>query len=204
MQTQFASEMLIPMPFVATEAATQNGREESQELPLSFLPRLQAGDPNAFSDLYQMYRRRVFGIILKIVDSPTAAEDLVQESFLKLWRHSANLKVEYRLVGPWLMRVARNCALDYRKSNSHLRVEPIVSDHAVSTGFEEEAATWRRRSLQQAFLQLSAEQRQVIVMAFYQGLSQVEIAEQLGLPLGTIKGRVRLGLAKLRTAMERD
>lgn len=185
-------------------ALSRTPHGESKELPQSFLPRLQSGDPNAFADLYQLYRRRVFGIILKIVDSPATAEDLVQESFLKLWRHSSNLKLEYQLVGPWLMRVARNCALDYRKSACNLRTEQIDSDYETIHAQDEESLNWNRHRLQRAFQQLPPEQKQVLILSFYKGLSQVEIAERLGLPLGTIKGRVRLGLAKLRTTMERE
>lgn len=185
-------------------ALAKSAHSESKEIPQTFLPRLQSGDPDAFADLYQLYRRRVFGIILKIVDSPATAEDLVQESFLKLWRHSSNLKLEYQLVGPWLMRVARNCALDYRKSACHLRTEQIAADYETLHAQDETNLNWNRQRLQRAFQLLPPEQKQVLVLSFYKGLSQVEIAERLGLPLGTIKGRVRLGLAKLRATLERE
>lgn len=201
MEVQCVSPASAPLPF---RPLVKSAHTESKEIPQSFLPRLQSGDPDAFADLYQMYRRRVFGIILKIVDSPATAEDLVQESFLKLWRHSSNLKLEYQFVGPWLMRVARNCALDYRKSASNLRTEQIATDYETIHAQDEASLNWNRQRLQRAFQQLPPEQKQVLVLSFYKGLSQVEIAERLGLPLGTIKGRVRLGLAKLRTTMERE
>lgn len=201
MKAQFLSDTVLTN-YVLPRAAAQDEMEATKELPQCFIPRLKSGDPDAFADLYQMYRRRVFGVILKIVDSPATAEDLAQESFLKLWRNAANLKLEYQLVGPWLMRVARNCALDYRKSASTLRIEQILTDHAAPTVLEEQSMVWKRRQLRQAFLQLRPEQKEVILLSFYEGLSQVAIAERLQLPLGTIKGRVRLGLAKLRVAME--
>ncbi|MBI4908251.1 MAG: RNA polymerase sigma factor [Acidobacteria bacterium] len=196
------SETSDTLHFTPSQSAASGHWDGAKELPQCFLARMKAGDADAFSNLYQIYHRRVFGIILKIVENPDIAEDLAQESFLKLWRSASNLKLEYDLVGPWLMRVARNCALDYRKSTISFRIEQIVPDQATSSGLAEQTAVWKRHRLQQAFLQLPPEQKDVILLSFFQGLSQSEIAERLGQPLGTIKGRVRLGLAKLRSAME--
>lgn len=187
--------------FPTLRAAAWTRTEAPEDGTQCFVPRLKSGDPKAFDDLYQMYHRRVFGVILRIVDCPETAEDLAQESFLRLWRNSSHLKTEYSCVGPWLMKIARNCALDYRKSMNSNRHEQIA-DQVAACEAEAENLTLNRCLLKQVFEQLPLEQQEVIRLAFYQGLSQADIAQKLGQPLGTVKGRVRLALAKLRAAIE--
>lgn len=206
MKAQTVGETPWPVSFLLAPSEGESLPEAGtlKEVPQSFITKLKSGDADAFADVYQMYRRSVFGVILRIVESPAIAEDLAQESFLKLWRNASRLKLEYQYVGPWLMRIARNCALDHRKSVNALRMEQIVTDHAAPNGQSEDAAAWNSRRLNGAFQQLPPEQKEVIVLSFYHGLSQMEIAERLQQPLGTIKGRVRLGLAKLRAAMEEN
>jgi RNA polymerase sigma-70 factor, ECF subfamily len=164
--------------------------------------RVAQGEERAFLELYDRYASRVHGLTLRILHDPMLAEEATQDTFLKLWSR-ARLYLSER--GPflyWLLTIARRTALD------RLRLEgyrPILSDT------EDPVAVWetlpdheslseehRWRSLYFAIQELSLEHRQVIELAYYQGLSQSEIAETLGWPLGTVKTRLRAAMEKLR------
>ncbi len=157
------------------------------------------------ADLYDLYGRLLYVLIVRIVRNPSVAEDLVQESFLRAWNRAEQLSDEYSSVGPWLVMIARHCALDYLKSSqNHLSAQvPIEDAEFPSVTMDGDIlASDRARLLEGAFRNLSENQRRVIQMSFYEGLSQAAIAERLQQPLGTVKGWARSALSRLRGKLD--
>ena len=160
------------------------------------------GNERAFLTIYDRYVSRVYGLTLQVLGDPMLAEEATQDTFLKLWSRARQYLAEQGPLLPWLLTIARRVALD------RLRLEarrPVLSDssdpddvwHTLpdSESVTEEA---RWRSLHFTVQALHPDQRKVIEMAYYQGLSQSEIAEVLGWPLGTVKTRLRAAMEKLR------
>ena len=178
-----------------------------EEKELDLARRLRGKDPQALADAYDLYGKIAFVLIVRIVRNSAIAEDLVQETFLRAWNRADQIGESYGAIGPWLLAIARNSALDYvrsaaarftnRKPISDADVPPITIDHEI-------LLSERARQLQRACQALTPPQRRVVELAYYEGLSQQEIADLLQEPLGTIKGRMRLALQKLRASGELD
>lgn len=164
--------------------------------------RVVQGDERAFLTLYDRYAARVYALMLRILSDPMLAEEATQDTFLKLWSRARLYLQERGSLLLWLLTIARRTALD------RLRLEarrPMLSDSndpeeawqllPDSSTMPEEA---RWRSLYFAVQSLQPEHRQVIELAYYQGMSQSEIAEVLGWPLGTVKTRLRAAMEHLR------
>ena len=164
--------------------------------------RIVKGDERAFLTIYDRYAARVHALTLRILSDPMLAEEATQDTFLKLWSRARMYLNERGSLLLWLLTIAKRTALD------RLRLEarrPMLSDSSDpddvwqlipdANGLSEEA---RWRSMYFAVQSLQPEYRQVIELAFYQGLSQSEIAEVLGWPLGTVKTRVRAAMEHLR------
>lgn len=160
------------------------------------------GDERAFLEIYDCYASRVHGLTLHILGDPMLAEEATQDTFLKLWSRSKQYLAERGPLLPWLLTIARRVALD------RLRLEarrPVLSDSndpddawQTIPDLETMGEESRWRSMHFAVQALSPEHRQVIDLAYYQGLSQSEIAEVLGWPIGTVKTRLRTAMEKLR------
>src|ERR1700733_4289158 len=141
--------------------------------------RLRRHEPDAMADLYDLYGRLLYVLIVRIVRNPSVAEDLVQESFLRAWNRSTQLSDEYTSVGPWLVMIARHCALDYLKSSqAHLSAQVPIEDaeFPAITIDQEILNSDRARMMEAAFRNLSENQKRVIQLSFYEGLSQSAIA----------------------------
>ncbi len=164
------------------------------------MARVRTHDAAAFESLYDAYHRLVYGIAFRIVGDITVAEDVTQTVFLKLW--SAPERFDSGNFSGWIARVARNQALDVvrRKSHSETELSEAMpdSDLLEERVFSEIDADHVRR----AIAQLPAEQREPIELGFFGGITHAEIARRTGIPLGTIKTRIRTGLGKLRSALE--
>jgi len=165
--------------------------------------RLQRRDPRAMAELYDRYGRLVYALVVRIVRDGGIAEDLVQETFLRVWNRVQGFDAEKGALGPWLLAVARNRAIDYlRSTGSRLRhaLELQETEHpALFADFEKDIIQADRVERVKAALgKLSANQRTVIELAYFEGLSQTEMAERTGQPLGTIKTWVRTALKSLR------
>jgi len=165
--------------------------------------RLQRHDPQALGDLYDRYGRMAYSLILRIVRDAGTAEDLVQETFLRVWNRVQGFDAEKGSIGPWLLAVARNRAIDYLRSASGRErnaYEFEESDHpALYTDMEHDLlVSDKARRVKQAMLKLPANHRQVLELAYFEGLSQTEMAERMGQPLGTVKTWVRTALKSLR------
>jgi RNA polymerase sigma-70 factor (ECF subfamily) len=168
--------------------------------------RLQRRDPQALAELYDRYGRLTYGLILRLVRDHGVAEDLVQESFLRVWNRVHGFDAEKGAIGPWLLAIARNQAIDYlRSATGRARnvLEQEASDHpALFTDMEKGILTSdRARRVTSAMERLTPHLRQVLELAYFEGMSQAEIAERLGQPLGTVKTWVRVALKTLRDAL---
>jgi RNA polymerase sigma-70 factor (ECF subfamily) len=166
--------------------------------------RLKNRDPRAMGELYDRYGRIAFALIVRIVRNEAVAEDLVQETFLRVWNRVHAFDHDKGALGPWVLAVARNRAIDYLRSvegrleKSALELEKLEQP-ALFTNLENTVLNLDRvRQLRGAFEKLTPNQRLVLELAYYEGLSQTEMAERLKQPLGTVKTWVRTALKLLR------
>jgi len=169
--------------------------------------RLKRREPQAMVDLYDRYGRLAYSLILRIVRDPEMAEDLVQETFIRVWSRTQAFDSERGALGPWLLAVARNRAIDYLRSvdgrmarSSYELVE--MENPALFANLESQMMVSDLAGrVREAMSKLNSSQRSVIELAYFDGLSQTEIAERLGQPLGTVKTWVRTALKNLREAL---
>jgi RNA polymerase sigma-70 factor, ECF subfamily len=166
------------------------------------IQRIAAGDSNAFEVLYHRYVRSVFGLALRRLGDRMRAEDAVQETFAAIWRSARTYRPERGPGAPWLYTVARNAIVD-RARGRHEPPSEIPDTASGEPTPEERAETsyvaWR---VHRALVGLPANERDVVELAYYGGLSQSEVAEFLGIPLGTVKTRTRSALHRLADVLE--
>jgi RNA polymerase sigma-70 factor (ECF subfamily) len=163
-----------------------------------------AGDAAAFGRLYERYARAVLGLALRRLGDPGRAEDAVQETFAAIWRAASTYRPERGPGAPWLFTVARNAMTNQWRAKADLPAE-LGDEPSPEPGPDESAErAWRSFCVHRALEVLRGEQRAVLELAYWQGLSQTEIADRLGLPLGTVKTRTRAGLARLAVALRED
>jgi RNA polymerase sigma-70 factor (ECF subfamily) len=165
-------------------------------------------DPDAFEVFYDRHGGAAYSLAHRIVGDREMAEDVTQEAFLSIWRSKARFDAARGSVRAWVLGIVRNRAIDALRSAS--RPAPKL-DHDDETALESQPATERTEAeairretaghLRRALGVLPREQSQVIELAYFGGFSHSEIAEMLGAPLGTIKGRMRLGLEKIRATL---
>lgn len=165
------------------------------------MERVRDKDVAAFESIYDSYHRLVHGIALKMLQDPSAAEDLTQAVFLKLW--SSPAAFESGNFGAWIARVTRNRALDVLRSRA-LRVETeIATDFPLEGSLDDTVfATLDAERVRDALARLPDEQRDPIELGFFGGVTHEEIARRTATPLGTVKTRIRAGLRKLRLQLE--
>jgi RNA polymerase sigma-70 factor (ECF subfamily) len=166
--------------------------------------RLKSREPQAMADLYDRYGRMLYALIYRMVRNEGAAEDLVQETFLRIWNRIQAFDQDKGALGPWVLTVARNRAIDYirsvdgRMAQSAFEIEKLEHP-AIFQDFERDILNMDRvKLLRGAFDKLTPNQRVVIELAYYEGLSQTEMAERMKQPLGTVKTWVRTALKALR------
>jgi RNA polymerase sigma-70 factor, ECF subfamily len=186
--------LLFPLLFAAI--ASGDDRELAE--------RLKRREPQAMADLYDRYGRLAYALIFRIVKDTGVAEDLVQETFLRIWNRAQGFDHERGALGPWVMTAARNRAIDYIRS-----IEGRMAKNAFELEQNEHPAAFtdveadilnsdRARRLRTAFEKLTPNQKLVIELAYYEGLSQSEMAARMKQPLGTIKTWTRAALRALR------
>jgi len=173
----------------------------------ALLARVADGDSGALDALYQRYSRVVYGVALRILGEADLAEDVVQETFWRVWRRSGTFQPGRGQVAAWIFGIAHNLSVDeLRRQRSRPRPVYDTDETAVLRDLEdsrmdveaEALENERGRLIAAALQQITAEQREAIELAYFGGLSQSEIAERLQSPIGTIKTRIRLGMRKLR------
>jgi RNA polymerase sigma factor (sigma-70 family) len=165
------------------------------------LPGLVArGDEAALAELYDRFGRVAYGLALRIVRDATLAEDAVQDAFLAAWRTAVSFDPGRGKTSTWLLTLVHRRAVDVVRREERRRADPLDTDPASGSESTDETAAVRaqRRAVQSALAQLPPEQRQALELAYYGGLSQSELAERLGVPVGTVKSRMFAALAKLR------
>jgi RNA polymerase sigma-70 factor, ECF subfamily len=166
------------------------------------IQRVAGRDAGAFELLYRRYARPVFGLALRRLGDRMRAEDAVQETFAALWRSARTYRPERGPGAPWLYAVARNAIVDRARNRTDAPAE-IPDTASLDLGPAERAeasfVSWR---VHRALEGLPQSERDVIELAYWGGLSQSEVADFLGIPLGTVKTRTRSGLGRLATMLE--
>ncbi len=161
------------------------------------------GEAGAFAALYDRHGRAAYSLAYRMMGERQAAEDLVQEAFLQVWRAAGTYRAERGSVRTWVLSIVHHRGVDQLRSAARRRQ---IGDRAEATAptsqpSEAFAETWRnsqRDRVREALQVLPPEQLKVLELAYFSGYTHVEIAELLDLPLGTVKGRMRLGMKKIR------
>jgi RNA polymerase sigma-70 factor, ECF subfamily len=176
----------------------------------ALVERVSRGDEIALQTLYRRYGRPVFGVGLRYLDDPDLAQDLVQDVFLKLWRRADTFEPAKGSFSAWIFTIARRSAIDLQRRRARRAALPLES--APEPRVEDE--TWHQLEVDwqvvEALLTMDSHLREPLLLAYYRGLTQREIADHLGVPLGTVKSRMSRGLARLgeilsrRAALERE
>jgi RNA polymerase sigma-70 factor (ECF subfamily) len=168
------------------------------------IERLRSRDPQAMADLYDRFSKVVFSVIVRIVRNASVAEELTQEAFLRAWNRGGDFDTSRGRIGPWLLTIARNRAIDYLRSTAgqqQANTYELVSSERVTLFVNNEQRMLdqeQARRIRAGFSKLNENQRRVLELAYFEGLSQSEMAEKLGQPLGTVKTWVRTALTTLR------
>jgi RNA polymerase sigma-70 factor, ECF subfamily len=186
-----------PRESTRDEPAPEHGQSDGD-----LIRQVARRDANAFETLYRRYARPVFGLALRRLGDRMRAEDAVQETFAAIWRSARTYKPQRGAGAPWLYAVARNAIVDRARVRSDPPTEP--PDAPVDEPGPEERAeasyiSWR---VHRALEDLPENERDVIELAYWGGLSQSEVADFLGIPLGTVKTRTRAGLGRLADLLE--
>ena len=160
------------------------------------------GDAPAFALLYDRHSRAAYSLAYRLMNGRQAAEDLLQEAFIKVWRSAGGYRAGRGSVRTWILSIVRNRGIDHiRAQASRQRTQEKIEASAPTSGQNEAfAETWlnfKRDLLREALEELPHDQREVLALGHLFGLTHAEMAERLCLPLGTVKGRLRLGLKKL-------
>jgi RNA polymerase sigma-70 factor, ECF subfamily len=185
----------------------------SDPTDLTLMQRIAARDTVALAELYDRHSRLLFGLILRIVRDRGEAEEVLQETFVRVWTRADIYDAQMGGPLPWIVRVARNHAIDRVRArlvragvNAPATDATAIEAEAPATAIQSpEAAVLddeRRRTLTDALAGLPAEQRQLIEAAFFEGYTHSELAQRFRLPLGTVKTRIRAGMIAMRRTLE--
>jgi len=168
---------------------------------MRLIARIRAGDQQAMSELYDHYSSVVYGVALRVLQDAAAAEDILQDIFLQLWRKPEAFDRSRGSLGAWLAVIARHRAIDRLRQR---RPETDIEEVIIAGGTDLRDETERTLVIQKvrAILgEMNEDQRKALELAYFQGLTHTEIAEKTGEPLGTIKTRIRSGLQMLRAKL---
>jgi RNA polymerase sigma-70 factor (ECF subfamily) len=189
----------------ARNLAGSSGTRSGEQVNL--IQRIACGDQHALSSLYDTTNRLMYGLVLRILKDTGAAEEVMLDVYTQVWRQAAQYNDRRGTPMAWLTTIARSRAIDRLRAGhaQYLRDEPLdLTTQTATTENLEEALAMRetQRTVRTALGQISPEQREVIELAYYSGLSHSEIAAQLAQPLGTVKTRIRLGMMRLRELLK--
>lgn len=186
------------------EAATMRAVAAEDCTDGELITRSADGDRDAFEVLYKRYSRPVFGLALRRLGDRGRAEDAVQETFASIWRAARSYRPERGPGAPWLYAVARNAITDRGRARSEPPAEVPDGPSPEPGPAEHAEAGWTAWRVHRALETLSPDERTVIELAYWSGLSQSEVAEYLGIPLGTVKTRTRAALGRLANVLEQE
>ncbi len=171
---------------------------------LVLIERVKGHDQDAMVLLHQKYVDLVYSVVYRVLNEPSAAEEATQDSFMKVWQSAASFDLARGSLISWLARIARNTAIDHLRLRSRQSGLDDSLDAAEETRSLPLPEDWqdreRAQGLRMALDALPPDQSQVLALSYFGGMSQSDIAEHLGLPLGTVKTRMRIGLQKLKNA----
>jgi RNA polymerase sigma-70 factor (ECF subfamily) len=184
--------------------------DTTHELPeAALLQRVAAGDSRAFDQLYTRWSPMLYGLLCKILDDPKEAEDALQEGYLHVWHKAASYDSRRSSPTTWACMIFRNKAIDHLRSRDRrgrgmdriAREEPFQAVPATDPDDSVEGNE-TRQAVKSALASIPPDQREAVTLAFFSGLTQSEIAERIGAPLGTVKARIRRGLLKLADTLK--
>ncbi len=196
---------------IASTAPADVGANAAESIDMTLVTRMSRQDPEALAEFYDRWSSTVRGLVQRIVGEPADTDEVVEEVFWQVWQQAERFDMDRGRVPVWLMTIARSRALDRARARRRRRDE--VSDTlddgssrldqlpSAETPVDPGVMANQRDVVAKALEALPAEQRDVVLLAYFAGLSQVEIAERLGLPLGTVKTRTRLAFSKLRDSL---
>lgn len=183
----------------------------SSEVDLGLLVRIASRDDTALAELYDRHSRLAFSVIMRILRSQTEAEDVLQETFMRVWSRAETYDTVRGSPAGWIARIARNLAIDKlraRRARANITVKPAVPagdgpSHSIEPVTRDTPETTLELhstagAVRTALAALTREQRELIEAAFFEGYTHSELAIRFGVPLGTVKTRIRTGLAALR------
>jgi RNA polymerase sigma-70 factor (ECF subfamily) len=199
-----ATSLAIRGAWFQARPAIRERVDESEPSDGQLIERVADGDRRAFDELYRRYARPVLGLALRRLGDRGRAEDATQEAFVAIWRSARTFDAVRGRGAPWLYAVARNAITDgYRRTPSPVsELEDRAGNEPDPAG--EAEASWTAWRVHRALEVLPEHERPVIELAYWRGFSQNEIAERLGIPLGTVKTRTRSALARLADALEEE
>ena len=168
---------------------------------------VEAADAEAFATLYDRHSRAAFSLAYRMMGERQASEDLMQDAFLKVWRSAKSYRAERGSVRTWILSIVHNRGIDQIRSQASRRrtqekIEASAPRSQPSEAFAETLRNSQRDQVREALNTLPPEQLKILELAYFSGYTHVEISDLLGLPLGTVKGRMRLGLKKIRDYFE--
>ncbi len=186
-------------------AAKRAGTEEAK-----IVRRIVTGEPEALSDLYDRYSGMLLALARRVLGNTSDAEEVLQECFLQVWNQAGRYDPARSSVSTWLVLITRSRAIDRLRSRrvGDKAVTAVKQEkpdaHTSPRGVDDVLMQERRKRLHREMKELPVEQREVLELAFYEGLTQREISEGTGIPLGTVKTRTLLAMRKLRKALAED
>jgi len=182
----------------------QSSPEEDNRRDIALIARIVARDGTSVGELYDRHSRLLYGLLLKIIKDRSEAEELLQEVFVQVWTRADTYNVQLGTPIAWLVRIARNRAIDRLRANTvrTRTVEATPLPPPVETPEARAAMTEQQRAVARALEALPPDQRLLIEHAYFSGLTQSELATRFGLPLGTVKTRVRTGMMALRRDLQ--
>ena len=179
------------------------GRQYLHYADEDLMPLVEAADAEAFAALYDRHGRSAYSLAYRMMGERQEAEDVVQEAFIKVWRSAGGYRVGRGSVRTWVLSIVHNRGIDQLRSLASRRrtQDKVEASAPTSQPSEAFAETWhnsQREQVREALGTLPKEQVKILELAYFSGYTHVEISEMLGVPLGTVKGRMRLGLKKIR------
>src|SRR5437899_5443399 len=164
---------------------------------------LKRGETSAIESLYDRYGRLAYGLAFRIVNERGAAEDVVQDAFVSVWRNAAGFDTSRGSLRNWLLSIVRNRAIDRLRGNVRIHREVQLESAGraaeVPDAWQAVAVDLERKQIREGFAELPDAQRRTLELAYFGGYTHVEIASRMQVPLGTVKGRMRIGLEKMRS-----
>lgn len=199
----------LPRPrFMSSPAVIIPPDEEKHAVDAQILQRIAAGDQAALGELYDRFSRPLFSVALRVLNDAAEAEDVLHDVFVTLWDKAADFESSRGHAFSWALTLTRNRAIDRvrsRKRRSEILTQAVPADlgydEAADAKLDSADTLWvkeKAAAVRSAVATLPADQRQVLELAYFGGLTQQQIAEKLSAPLGTIKARIRRALLKLR------